>query len=102
MVQRAQLRVFRKDGSQVHKGDPIVSFRGDTWQFGGIVHERKLWAYRDEDPNGAPFYPNRATQDFYPSVFDLDIVDVSDEQQKFDEFNRIQDGIAVPSQLYPE
>lgn len=54
----------------------IVSFRGETWNFDGVTHPRKLNVSTKDDPNGPDSYPNMNMGEYYPSVFDMGIWDV--------------------------
>jgi hypothetical protein len=73
-----------KTGHILSKGAEIRTTRdNEPWIFQSVTHPRKLYVTWDNDPNGAPFYPNRANREFYASVFDLGIWDIELQEWSF-------------------
>lgn len=67
--------VYHQDGTEVHEGDQITSFRGEPWTFGGCWHPRKIFVWWKKDPEGDDSYPNKRTMEYFASVFNLGIRD---------------------------
>lgn len=78
-----EYRAYRADGTKVVKGDKLVT--GDrVWDFVSCTHPRKIFVENLEDPKGPRMWPNRMSQEFYASVFNLGIYDVTDSCWSFE------------------
>lgn len=71
------LHAHRVDGSEVVKGDTLVTFRGEEWIFQsatrarGLGHSGKVYVTRP-DPNGGRDWQ----QEFYDNVFNVYVREV--------------------------
>lgn len=73
-----------KDGHILTQGEEIRTTRdNESWIFQSVTHPRKLYVTWDSDPKGPPYYPNRASREFYASVFDMGIWDVDHQEWSF-------------------
>lgn len=73
----------RESGEILRKGDILVSFRNEDWTFQSVTHPRKVFVTAKEDPNGPNGWPNMASQEFYPNVFNLGIWDTQAQDWSF-------------------
>lgn len=66
----------QQDGRILNKGDLIHATRtNDEWTYQSTTHPRKVYVTAMDDPNGPESWPNMASQEFYPRVFNLGIWD---------------------------
>lgn len=93
-----EFRAYRADGTQVHTGD-VLGAADNEWIFSSCTHPRKIYVGRLEDPNGPQTWPNKETREFYASVFDLGIYDVTDAEWTFVPNWRTSD---IDAKLYEE
>ncbi|GAA1940292.1 hypothetical protein [Amycolatopsis minnesotensis] len=67
-----KFKVFDKYGKELEKNQQLTDFRGDVWFYESCTHPRKVNVYQG-DPNG--IYPEKFSGEYYPEVFDLQIVE---------------------------
>lgn len=77
------LRAVRSNGTFVQKDDILHSFRAEGWTFQSVTQTRKLWVTAKDDPNGPDSWPNMASREYYPEVFNLGIWDIQFKEWTF-------------------
>jgi hypothetical protein len=63
------------DGTEVHRGDVLVSFRGEQWVFESCTHPRKINVHTVEIHSTTYGGDRHLPGEFYPTVFDVRIED---------------------------
>lgn len=73
-----KFKVFDQYGKELEKHQPLTSFRGEVWFYESCTHPRKVNVYQG-DPDG--FYPEKFSGEYYPEVFDVQIVEEGAEPE---------------------
>lgn len=75
-------RAVNVSGEILKKGY-ILAGRDENWTFQSVTHPRKVHVTAKDDPNGPDSWPNMASREFYPNVFELGIWDVDSKAWSF-------------------